>query len=92
MANTLTTNPLYIDTAATVTFNRPLLAKRIDWVGPTAIGNSAVITDIGANILTRALAGATLTTVPLWVGPQKLTLKSPFVVATLSAGVILIWY
>jgi hypothetical protein len=93
MANSITANPLIIDTAATITFGRPLLARRIDWTGATAIGNTATITDLGGNVRAQATAGATLSTVVLWDGSSgRLALKSPFVVSTISSGKLLIWY
>jgi len=93
MANTLTTNPLLIDTAATITFGRPLLAKEIDFIGAVTAGDTAIITDLGGNIRAKGSAGTAKQTVVLWAGGQgRLTLKSPFVVSTINSGQLLIWY
>lgn len=93
MSNVLTNNPLTIDTAATITFSRPLLAKDIQWVGAATVGNQAIITDLGGNIRAQAKCAVVNQTVELWAGGQgRLTLKSPFVVSTINSGTLMIWY
>lgn len=92
MANTITCNPLIIDTAATITFNRPLLCKEIDWVGAATVGNAAVITDLAGNIRAQGKAAVVNAVINLWSGPAKLTLKSPFIISTINSGQLMIWY
>lgn len=92
MSNVITTNPLILDTAATITFNRPLLVKRIDWIGPATVANTAIVTDIGGNILAQGICAVVNQDVVMWAGPQKLTLKSPFQVTTIDSGKMLVWY
>jgi|SRR5580704_1081928 hypothetical protein len=99
MANTLTCNPLYIDTAATIAFTRPLLAKRIDWVGPATVGNAAVIADLYGNVLAEGKAAVVNQTVSLWPGPIKLTLpgksgnaNGSWQVTTINSGFLLVWF
>lgn len=92
MANTLTTNPLVIDTSATITFNRPLLAKEMDWIGAATVGNVCQVTDLGGNLRASGKAAVVAQEVTLWTGGQgRLTLKSPFVVS-INSGQLLIWY
>ncbi len=99
MANTITTNPLVIDTAATIAFTRPLLAKFIEWVAPTTAGQVCVIADIGGNIIAKGVCAVANTAVTLWPGPIRLTLpgksgnaNGSWQVSTIQAGQLLIWY
>jgi hypothetical protein len=93
MANSLTANPLIIDTAATITFGRPLLARRIDWIGAATIGNAVVITDLPGNVRAQGFAPVVNQPVVLWDGSSgRLALKSPFVVSTIQSGKLMIWY
>ena len=93
MANSLTANPLIIDTAATITFGRPLLARRIDWIGAATVGNAATITDLPGNVRASGKAAVVSQTVVLWDGSSgRLALKSPFVVSVINSGQMLIWY
>jgi hypothetical protein len=99
MSNTLTTNPLVLDTAATIAFSRPLLAKRIDWVGAATVGNACVIADLGGNILTKGTCSVVNAVVSLWNGPIKLTLpgkvgnpNGSWQVSTIQSGQILVWF
>ncbi len=104
MANIITQNPLILDTTATVAFTRPILAKRIEWVGATAIGQVSSVSDINGNVICKQTSGATVTGIVMWAGPQKLTLpgkQASFAGAgnpngswqvTVASGQILIWY
>jgi hypothetical protein len=99
MANDITQNPLYIDTAATIAFNRPLLAKRIDWIGPATLANVCVIADIGGDLLCQGYCSVVNKTVNLWQGPQKLTLpgksgnpNGSWQVSTIQSGILLVWF
>lgn len=99
MSNKITTNPLYIDTAATIAFTRPILPKQIDWINPGTVGNSVLIQDIGGNTLFSAVCGQVSTTVRLWPGPQRFILPGKsgnaggsWQVSTIQSGVLLVWF
>lgn len=107
MANTLTTNPLFITTAGTIstTTVRPLLAKRIEWLTPVNIGDKAIIADVGGNIICSGVCEVASQSQILWSGPQKLTLPGKqasfagtgnaagsWQVTTINSGTLLIWF
>src|SRR6266567_4393362 len=107
MANTLTTNPLFIDTAATISMAtvRPILVKRIEWLTPVNIGDKAIIADVGGNIVCQGTCEVASQSQILWSGPQKLTLpgkRASFAgagnaagswqVTTINSGKLLVWY
>lgn len=108
MSNTLTTNPLVIDTAATIAVGsptRPILAKRIEWIGPATVGNTAIIADLGGNILADGICAVVNQAVTLWPGPIKLTLpgkqasfagagnpNGSWQVTTIQSGKLLVWF
>lgn len=107
MANTLTTNPLFINTAATISMAtvRPILAKRIEWLTPLAIGDRAIIADVGGNIICEGTCEVASQSQILWSGPQKLTLPGKqasfagtgnaagsWQVSTINSGTLLIWF
>ena len=100
---------MIISSAATVTFingmTRPCNAKRIEWVGPLAIGAVLVVQDVGGNIIFQEVAGATLSSVVLWPGPGKFMLPGKqasfastgnpggsWQVATITSGMLFVWY
>ena len=107
MANTLTVNPLFITTAATIstTTVRPILAKRIEWLTPVNIGDKAIIADLGGNIICEGVCEVASQSQILWAGPQKLTLPGKqasfagagnaagsWQVSTINSGTLLIWF
>ena len=107
MANTLTTNPLFIDTAATISMAtvRPLNVKRIEWLTPGAIGDKVFIADIGGNVICKGTCEVASQSQILWSGPQKLTLPGKqasfagagnaagsWAVTTINSGQLIIWY
>ncbi len=108
MANTLTSNPLIINTAATIAVGnptRPILARRIEWVGPATVGNTCVIADLGGNTIAEGICAVVNQAVTLWPGPAKLTLpgkqaglgttgnpNGSWQVSTIQSGVLLVWF
>lgn len=108
MANTLTTNPLLINTAATIAVggvSRPINAKFIEWIGPATIGNTVVIADLGGNLIAQGFCSVVNQAVTLWPGPTKLVLpgkqasfagtgnpSGSWQVSTIQSGTLLVWY
>lgn len=74
MANTITTNPLILNTTATIAFTRPILVKRIEWYKPQSVGDTFSITDLAGNVLNEGTCEVALQSQITWSGPQKLTL------------------
>lgn len=99
MANTITSNPLFINTAATIAFTRPILAKRIEWLTPINIGDKVVVADLVPNTILQGTCEVASQSQILWSGPQKLTLPGrqsasggSWQVSTINSGTLLIWY
>lgn len=107
MSNTLTTNPLIINTAATIstTTVRPILAKRIEWLTPINIGDKVIIADVGGNTILQGTCEVASQSQILWSGPQKLTLPGKqasfagtgnpagsWQVSTINSGSLLVWF
>jgi hypothetical protein len=107
MANTLTTNPLIITTAATIstTTVRPLLAKRIEWLTPVNIGDKVIAQDLTGNVIFEGTCEVASQSQILWSGPQKLTLPGKqasfagtgnaagsWQIATINSGTLLVWF
>lgn len=105
MANSLTQNPLRIDTAATIAFTRPVLAKMIEWSGIGAALSSVTIADLGGNVILQAVSGTNTSNMTIWQGPTRLTLpgkqasfagsglpNGSWQVSTITSGVLWIWF
>lgn len=99
MANTLTCNPLFINTAATMAFTRPILAKRIEWLTPVNIGDKVVIADLNGNLILQGTCEVASQSQILWNGPHRLTLRGSatntagsWQVSTINTGTLLIWF
>jgi len=107
MANTLTSNPLFINTAATISMAtiRPLLVKRIEWLTPITIGDKVIASDLNGNTIFQGTCEVASQSQILWNGPQKLTLPGKqsglgttgnaagsWQVSTIQSGTLLIWY
>lgn len=99
MANTITTNPLILNTAATIAFTRPILAKRIEWYVPTTVGHQVIVTDLTGNVIVQGTCEVASQSQILWTGPQKLTLKGSatvtagsWIVSTIQSGTLMVWF
>lgn len=99
MANLITTDPLILDTAATIAFTRPLLVKRIEWFSPVATTDAVVLADLAGNIIVEGKCEVPAQSQILWGGPQKLTLpgkstnpNGSWQVSTINSGKLLIWF
>jgi hypothetical protein len=108
LANTLTTNPLVINTAATIAVGgtvRPINAKFIEWVGAATVGNTCTIADIGGNVIAQGQCAVVGAAVTLWPGPTKLVLpgkqasfagagnpSGSWQVSTIQSGTLYIWF
>lgn len=99
MANLITTDPLILDTAATIAFTRPLLVKRIEWLTPLLTTDAVSLTDLNGNIIVQGKCEVASQSQILWTGPQKLTLpgkpsnpNGSWQVATINSGKLLIWF
>jgi hypothetical protein len=99
MANLITTDPLILDTAATIAFTRPILAKRIEWYVPTTVGHQVIVTDLNSNVIVEGTCEVISQSQILWSGPQKLTLpgfvskpNGSWQVTTIQSGKLIIWF
>ena len=87
---TPTSNPMVITAAASVVLSRPILARRIEWVGAATVGNFCQITDVpggtftATHIIAEGYCGAVDQAVTLWAGPAKLTLPGKQAAQTYS--------
>jgi hypothetical protein len=73
--------------------NEPINARRIEWYGPAATSDSAVITDINGNVILEGTCETALVSQVLWSGPTTLALKmGGWVLSTLGSGKLLIYY
>jgi hypothetical protein len=98
MANSLTQNPLQINTTATIAIARPILARRIEWYVPLTVGATVIAGDLNGNILFEGTCEVSLQSQILWTGPQKLTLPGKVGnpngswQVSITSGTLLIWF
>lgn len=97
MANTLTTNPIFIDTAAgsTITNQRIMQIQWLDDASDVADGDDLSFTVNGVTIIMKANIGSDvgqILPVVFEVGPfSRPFIVSSLVVNTIDHGVFLVW-
>jgi hypothetical protein len=73
--------------------NEPINAKRIEWLSPASIGDTAVITDINGNPILSAVGEVALGSQLLYQDSRSpLKLKMGGWVLTIGSGKLLIYY
>jgi hypothetical protein len=98
MANSLTQNPLQINTTATIAIARPILCRRIEWFEPTATTQTMQLMDLNGNIIVEAMCEVANQSQSLWTGPAKLTLPGKVGnpngswQVSITGGTLLIWF
>jgi len=90
MSNLLTSDPIYLDTAGTITLARTVnMFKSVEWSVPTKAGDQATLTDADGNVVCEFLCPTNPVNQIKYFAENSTPFNSPFTLV-LDSGHLLI--